>query len=268
MIFSSDLGDFASDKSFDLSIPLRFNGSQPNVYDVSVAFSKACEYGDFVGDTRRGGSVNFEQYTFIPHCNGTHTECIGHITDERIYVRDCLKDVFTKSLLITVDSTSVANTKDTYPFETSATDQMITAEELERALESITSLAEDTTSLIIRSQPNEDRKMSRIYNATIPPFFSNEAMQVISERFEHLLVDLPSIDRIYDGGILSNHRIFWNIEPGGKSVTPETRVNSTVTELIYVPDQIRDGEYLLNLQITAFDADASPSRPLIFEPVP
>ncbi len=40
--------------------------------------------GEFLGDTRSGGSCNAEVLTLTPHCNGTHTECIGHITDERI----------------------------------------------------------------------------------------------------------------------------------------------------------------------------------------
>src|SRR5947199_6913443 len=84
-----DLGEF-----FDISIPLRFNGPQPNAFGVEPASSTACQYGDLVGDTRRGGSCNFEQITLIPHCNGTHTECVGHITNERISIRGCLVDVF------------------------------------------------------------------------------------------------------------------------------------------------------------------------------
>src|SRR6185369_11692846 len=78
----------------DISIPLNFNGPQPNAYGAEPAWSQACESGDLVGDTRRGGSCNFEQYTLTPHCNGTHTECVGHITLERISVADCLRDVF------------------------------------------------------------------------------------------------------------------------------------------------------------------------------
>src|ERR1041384_7169391 len=87
------------EEPIDISIPLRFNGPQPNAYGVAVASGDACESGDLVGDTRRGGSCNFEQYTLIPHCNGTHTECVGHITNERISVRDCLRDVFIPAVL-------------------------------------------------------------------------------------------------------------------------------------------------------------------------
>ena len=45
----------------DISIPLDFNGAQPNAYGVEPASSIACEYGQLIGDTRRGGSCNFEQ---------------------------------------------------------------------------------------------------------------------------------------------------------------------------------------------------------------
>ena len=83
MIDLKDIGE-----PIDISIPLRFNGPQPNAYGVEPASASACEYGSLVGDTRRGGRVNFERVSFVPHCNGTHTECVGHITNERISVRD------------------------------------------------------------------------------------------------------------------------------------------------------------------------------------
>jgi hypothetical protein len=76
---------------------------------------------------------------------------------------------------------------------------------------------------------------------------------------------MPSIDRIYDEGKLANHRIFWNVEPGSFEPNENSRVNNTITELIYVPNNVEDGNYLLNLQIAPFDSDASPSRPVIFK---
>src|SRR6059036_1249671 len=107
----------------DISIPLHFDGPQPNAYGVERASSKACEYNDLVGDTRRGGSVNFEQYTFIPHCNGTHTECVGHITHERISLRECLRDVFVPAMLVSIEPERAANG-----------DMILTREGLERAI--------------------------------------------------------------------------------------------------------------------------------------
>jgi len=48
-------------------------------------------------------------------------------------------------------------------------------------------------------------------------------------------------------------------------VNEQSRIDSTITELIYVPNEVLDGAYLLNLQIAPFESDASPSRPLLLE---
>ena len=77
-------------KGMDISIPLYFNGEQPNTYGVDKATSSAYQDGQFIGDTRKGGPCNFETYSFTTHCNGTHTECIGHITNERISILSSL----------------------------------------------------------------------------------------------------------------------------------------------------------------------------------
>ena len=246
----------------DISIPLSFNGAQPNAYGVEPATAEACEYGEFVGDTRRGGSCNFEQITLVPHCNGTHTECVGHITNERISVRDCLKDAFVTVVLISIEPQIATESGDSYAIPFEANDLLITSELLRQAVGSANSQA-----LIIRTIPNDDRKLSRQYNSEyIPPYLTTDAMRYIASRgFKHLLIDLPSIDRLYDEGKLSNHRIFWNVEPGSFEANDGTRRESTITELIYVPNGIEDGAYLLNLQIAPFESDASPSRPVLFK---
>lgn len=245
----------------DISIPLNFKGPQPNAYDVEPATSKPCAAGDLVGDTRQGGSCNFEQYSFIPHCNGTHTECVGHITHKRISVRDSLKDTFIPAIVITVAPET--NSLETYSLPYADDDRVITRTALETA---IGPRSEMFRALIVRTLPNDERKLSRKYLEPMPPFFTTEAMTYIVEAgFDHLLVDLPSIDRLYDEGRLSNHRIFWTVEPGSYETTDQTRRHATITELIYVPNAVPDGSYLLNLQIAPFAADASPSRPLIFQ---
>lgn len=256
MIISINIGgrifEIDDEKPIDISIPLKFNGPQPNAYGVAPAVSSACEAGDIVGDTRRGGSCNFESYTFIPHCNGTHTECVGHITDERISVRDCLTDVFIPATLISVVPEKIGD------------DLVLTKDGLERGLANAKAF-DMFDALVVRTLPNDDSKLTREYLEDIPPYFSSEAMEfMVRLGVKHLLVDLPSIDRIYDERKLLNHRIFWNIEAGSREVNAETRINSTITELIYVPGEVENGEYLLNLQIAPFESDASPSRPILF----
>jgi kynurenine formamidase len=248
----------------DISIPLDFYGAQPNVYDVEKARSKPCEAGSLIGDTRHGGSCNFEQVTFIPHCNGTHTECVGHITNERIPVRDCLKDAFIPAVLISVEPENSVDSEENYAVKLEKNDKFITRKSLERVLKNID--VNFLQGLIVRTLPNGDEKLSATYAEEMPPFFSTEAMQYISElNIKHLLVDTPSIDRLFDEGKLSNHRVFWNVEQGSFKVSEESFIRRTITELIYVPGKIADGNYLLNLQIAPFVADAVPSRPMIFE---
>ena len=271
MIFSVAINNriykIDSENPLDVSIPLNFDGTQPNAYDVEKATATACESGDLIGDTRRGGSCNFEQVKFIPHCNGTHTECVGHITRERISVRDCLLDAFTAATLITVESEKASETNETYSIDLDDEDRLITRRLLEKLLKQ--GDGDFLDALVIRTLPNDADKLTKTYLDTIPPFFSTEAMQfIVEKRMKHLLVDLPSIDRIYDTGKLSNHRAFWNVAPGAFETNEQTFVNHTITELIYAPDEIADGTYLLNLQIAPFASDASPSRPILFRVFP
>ncbi len=260
-----------AENAIDISIPLDFSGAQPNAYDVERAISKPCEAGDLIGDVRRGGSCNFEQIKFIPHCNGTHTECVGHITRERISIRDCLKDVFIPATLITIEPVGAFETDETYAVKLSESDELITAESIEIALRKIQIpdsrfQISDSKGLIVRTAPNDAGKLTRTYLDVIPPFFSIEAMKFIAEKqIEHLLVDTPSIDRIFDEGKLANHRAFWNVESGSSELNAASFPHRTITEMIFAPDEIADGAYLLNLQIAPFAADAAPSRPILFK---
>ncbi len=270
---------FDESKPLNIAIPLNFNGKQPNAYGVEIAISKAYKAGEIVGDTRRGGSVNFEQITFIPHCNGTHTECVGHITHERISVNDCLQDAFMLAQVISIEPENAQESEETYAVELNESDKLITRNAIEKALnnfkfqianfrleENLKSQISNFKSLIIRTLPNDESKFSRTYLQNIPPFFTTEAMEYISElNIKHLLVDMPSIDRIFDEGKLSNHRIFWNIEQESFEISVESFINRTITELIYVSNEIADGDYLLNLQIAPFQSDAAPSRPILFK---
>lgn len=267
MIFSIKINNqnyrINSNEPIDISIPLQFNSEQPNAYGVERATSKPCEAGALVGDTKRGGSCNFEQITFIPHCNGTHTECVGHLTDERISIHDCLKDSFIAAMLITIEPENAVASKETYQVNLTDEDKLITRSALEKVLKNADE--EFLQGLIIRTLPNDESKKTRNYMENLPPFFTTEAMKFIAEkRIKHLLVDLPSIDRTFDEGRLSNHRIFWNVEPESRKTNQTSRINNTITEMIFVPDFVADGLYLLNLQIPSFMADAAPSRPVLF----
>ena len=244
-------------KGEDVSIPLNFNGNQPNTYDVPKANAKPYSDNNFIGDTRKGGPCNFETFNLTPHCNGTHTECIGHITEKRISIIESLKEEFVPSFLITINP---GKTIENYVPKLMPEDLVISKQNLKDKLENISSTF--LKALIIRTTPNDEHKKTRDYMKTPSCFFTIEAMDyIVSLGVKHLLVDMPSVDRLFDDGILTAHNKFWETEE--KKLNNNSK-HKTITEMIFVPNNILDGKYLLNLQIAPFVSDASPSRPIIY----
>ena len=61
----------------DISIPLKSGLENLTAWYSGPPIIKAVEQDGFVGDVKRGGSVNFNDIYFNPHAHGTHTECVG-----------------------------------------------------------------------------------------------------------------------------------------------------------------------------------------------
>ena len=72
------------------------------------------------------------------------------------------------------------------------------------------------------------------------------------------MIDTPSVDREEDGGELAFHHAFWK-------VPQQPNHQRTITELIFVDNEIKDDVYLLELQLAAFVNDAAPSRPVLYK---
>ncbi len=250
------------EQSYSLAIPLNFAGAQPNHFGVNNATAQVIEEGGFVGDTSRGGSCNVSTITFTPHCNGTHTESVGHIVNELVSVGQLAKDLMLAQL-ISVTPIRAMETTDSYLPKLENNDWVVTKDDLKRQLESIDL---NFNALIVRTLPNKHDKLSSVYGEQHqPPFFTREAMSFIRELgVQHLLVDFPSLDKMYDEGLLTNHHVFWNVEESTHQLTKQVETEKTVTEMIYVPDSISDGLYLLNLNIADFESDAAPSRPVLY----
>lgn len=252
-----------TEDALDISIPLNFNGEQPNAYGAPLASAKTFEAGSFIADTRRDGSCNVEEYRIVPHCNGTHTECVGHISLERISILSVLKKTLVPSTLISISPVEGANTDESSQPVPKLGDLLLTKTALQNALQSANS--DFIAGMIIRTLPNDASKKHRRYGDTPPPYFTIEAMRVINQLgVQHLFVDVPSVDRTDDEGKMIAHHLFWNVPEESHEVDAEACSLKTITEMIFVADEIADGSYLLNLQIPAFVADAAPSRPLIF----
>lgn len=251
-----------------LAITLDFEGEQPNHFGAQKAQVRPMKSGGFVGDTRQGGSCNAQDVTLNPHCNGTHTESISHIVDDVVAPHEVLKQPLMLAQVITVTPTQASNTTEGYSPPLEDEDRVISKERLTGALKS---LHKDVIALVIRTLPNDQSKQSYQYGVDVePPFFTHDAMQWLTNETPilHLLVDFPSVDRLYDDGLLSNHRLFWQVAPGCHQLDPEHRVEKTITEMAYVPNHVEDGVYLLNLQTPKLKLNAVPSHPVIYSPVP
>ncbi len=231
----------------DLSIAISPNG--PRAWYVDRARIAPVLSGQFTGSIALGGSVNFNDVKFNPHGHGTHTESVGHITKELVSVNDVLKESFFISQLITLQPQAV--TEESQWMKKG--DAIITKEQLQKSLGD-----QRPEALVIRTLPNSSDKKSKNYSSTNFPYFTESALAWLAEiDVQHLLVDLPSVDREEDGGWLKAHHAFWKY-PGA------TRTQCTITEFIFVNDEIKDGEYVLNLQTAAFENDAAPSRPVLY----
>jgi kynurenine formamidase len=113
--------------------------------------------------------------------------------------------------------------------------------------------------VVLRTLPNTKDKLSRQYSKTNPTYLEEAAAFFLKEKgVKHLLIDLPSVDKEKYGGKLLAHNAFWNTN--GK-----LRMDATITEFIYVPNNVKDGTYMLNLQIAPFENDASPSKPVLYK---
>jgi arylformamidase len=225
----------------DISLPLINNDQNPLAWYVEPPVFEPVRTNGFVGSVAEGGSVNFRNISFNPHGHGTHTECLGHITEEVHSVNHHLKHYFFRAKVVSATP------------EQQGKDRVITRESLGDGLDNCSCEA-----LVIRSLPNADSKKHKNYSATNPPYLDLDLIDILEQcGVEHLLIDLPSVDREDDNGALAFHHAFWQ-------VPHNPQFHKTITELVFVPDSLPDGEYILNLQTAPFENDASPSRPVLF----
>ncbi|NHM06704.1 cyclase family protein [Flavobacterium sp. CYK-4] len=232
----------------DVSIPLTNTDQNPIAWYIDKPVIEPVRFGDWIGKVSEGSSsTNFNNIFFNPHGHGTHTECLGHITRDFYSVNQALKQFF-----FTTELVSIAP-------EWQADDWVITKIQVEKAL-----AGKKPQAIVIRTLPNDDSKLHQNYSNTNPPYLEAAAANFMRETgIEHLLIDLPSVDKEHDEGKLLAHKAFWNVK-NVHELNADARMNATITEMIFVPDSVIDGSYLLNLQIASFENDASPSKPILY----
>lgn len=228
-------------EAIDIAIPLSDGNNNPNCYYSAIPQFKTIRGDGFIGSVIEGGIVNHKAVAFAPHANGTHTECFGHISsDQEGTISQQVKEFIFLAELISVRPSRINN------------DSVIRAQDI------LDKTDLETEGIIIRSLPNEDSKLTRNYSGTNPAYFEPTLFETLAARnIKHFLTDLPSVDKEEDGGKLSSHKTFWGFPD-------HIRYDCTITELIFVPDNVKDGLYILNLMVPSFELDAAPSRPVLY----
>lgn len=257
--FVSQNQTFVADLSagIDLSLSIGPQGDNPNAFHIQPAQFEPIRVGDFVGAVAEGGSANCEVLTLCPHGNGTHTECVGHILKDRYTVPEALTQSY---FLVQVLSVELDQQQ-----ERSFLAEVALHGKLQPA-----------DALCLRSLPNSEAKRSMLWSGNEPPYISEEAMQaIVAGRYTHLLTDFPSVDPEEDAGALAAHRIWWNVpsreetlaDPDGRFLNTVRR-HACITELVYVPNSVEDGLYLLHIQTPSLRSDAVPSKPVLYPLLP
>lgn len=231
------------DKPLDISLPLSNDATGVNCFYAPEFRAEPFMAGSFIGSVQAGSPVNFFNVFLNPHGNGTHTECMGHISANPYSINTCLTSFHFLAYLLSLAPDTLDNG-----------DRVVTAAALSKL-----DWTDPVEALVIRTLPNDPDKRHRRYSGANPPYLEAAAVEWLVQRgIKHLLVDLPSVDREEDGGALAAHKAFWRYPS-------ETRLDCTITELVYVPNDIEDGLYFLNLQIASFELDASPSKPVLYK---
>lgn len=225
-------------KTLEIGISVRREHSVSS-FGIAGAEYKVYQDGDFIGSKSQNGPCNLETITFTPHGNSTHTECLGHISDEDYFVNDCVKDHFLAAQLCTLSPLQ----KDARYLDFSTLD--------------FSSLSQ-YKALIVRTNPNAISKLNRDYSGKATPCIAPDDMKkIVKAGILHLVIDLPSVDPEWDGGAMASHYAFWQY--------PENpRMDASITEFAFIRDDIEDGFYLLKLNISNFESDAAPSRPVLY----
>ena len=267
--------------SADISIAVRpfLDGASQ-----TSAFGLPPSSATFACSVDGGASVNCPIVRLCAHSGGTHTECVGHALPGAVTLRDV--DISRQSglmpaLLVTVRPAPLRDSGDAYA-PGAPDDAVVGLRALQEGLAALAAAAPQGFSaaalgclpggaLVLRTPPAPFKGAGR-WTGTNPPYLTPELMRfVLALGVQHLLVDLPSVDREDDGGHLLAHRAWWGLpargaegEGGGGGGGGGGLSTRTITEMILADERLADGPYMLNLQVAPLDLDAAPSRPVLY----
>ncbi len=257
----------ALDRGVSLAIAVDFGRPGPRHFGAADPAAKPFTVGSFSGSVATGASANCSTITLTPHCQMTHTESVAHLTREagdawRVVPRGLLTAVVVSVLPEPARESSEST--DPQPW---GTDVLVTRRRLRAAWPMGRMI--DPVAAIIRTLPNDAGKRTRDYSDLVPPYLTREAVEwLVEKRIEHLVLDVPSLDRTHDDGHLVGHRLFFGLPSGSTARGDAARSRSTITELAFIPDDVLDGPCVLSLAVPAIGGDAVPSQPIVYPLAP
>ncbi|NNJ54832.1 MAG: hypothetical protein HKP14_01800, partial [Bacteroidia bacterium] len=150
----------------------RENGARS--FGIANALYEPYKDGDFIGSKSAGSGCNLETITFTPHGNSSHTECVGHISNEPYYVNDCIRDEFFVGKLHSFNTKAIGG------------DLVVDFDSFDY------NELEHYKCLIIRTLPNGSVKRQTDYSGKNAPYIHIEDMKrLVSTGIQHLILDLP-----------------------------------------------------------------------------
>jgi kynurenine formamidase len=257
----------ALDRGVSLAIAVDFAAAGPRHFGAAGPTSTPFAAGSFSGSVASGASANCSTITLTPHCQMTHTESVAHLTREsgdawRVVPRGLLPAVVVS--VVPEPARETTESTDPQPW---GTDILITRRRL-RAAWPLGKMI-DPVAAIIRTMPNEPGKRTRNYTDLVPPYLTREAVEwLVEKRIEHVVLDLPSLDRTHDDGRMVGHRVFFGLPSGSTARGDAARSRATITELAFIPDEVADGPCVLSLAVPAIGGDAVPSQPIVYPLAP
>jgi arylformamidase len=130
-------------KPLDISMPLRASNKNANAWYIDAPKIEPVKVDQWIASVKEGAAINFNNILFNPHAHGTHTECVGHITEKFYSINKCLKQFMFTAEVITVAPEQVGE------------DKVISKKQIQFLLKRISPQA-----LVIRTMPNTKEKQT------------------------------------------------------------------------------------------------------------
>jgi hypothetical protein len=157
-----------------IAIPLDPHGPQPAFFTERPASARPLRVGDYVGSVSLGGSCNAEEISLVPHCHGTHTEGIGHVSSHPVAVQECIYPGPSLAMLVSLESTPDAQ-------------PLLPHTDLAACIDAF--WRDGTEAIVIRTLPNQRAKSHTDYAAAPYPVLEAGAIGLLAELpLKHLLI--------------------------------------------------------------------------------